>query len=116
MTWGLQGFRDDVMAGCDIQKGDRLYRQVLVVRGPGLTQDQIDLKKANELLGRIVESLDVMPGFSTDEKCVFMLELSPEDVDELATFGADQEDADPLDNGEQEHDGREPRQHEEPFT
>ena len=30
----------DVMAGCDIQRGDKLYRQVEVVIGPGKTEDQ----------------------------------------------------------------------------
>ena len=37
--------RGDVMAGCDIQRGDRLYRQVEVVIGPGKTKDQIKVEK-----------------------------------------------------------------------
>ena len=41
----LQTFRADVMAGCDIGKGDRLYRQVEVVIGPGLTRDQLEVRR-----------------------------------------------------------------------
>lgn len=37
----LESFRGDVMAGCDIQRGDRLYRQVEVVIGPGQTRDRM---------------------------------------------------------------------------
>lgn len=33
----LEKFRGDVMAGCDIERGGKLYRQVEVVIGPGIT-------------------------------------------------------------------------------
>ncbi len=44
----LEGFRGDVMAGCDIQKGKRLYRQVRVVIGPGKTQAELDIEALRE--------------------------------------------------------------------
>jgi len=37
----LEGFMGDVLAGCDIQRGGRLFRQVEVVIGPGKTRDEI---------------------------------------------------------------------------
>ena len=40
-----QSFRSDVLAGCDIQRGEVLYRQVRVVLGPGLTEDQLALAR-----------------------------------------------------------------------
>lgn len=44
----LNRFHDEVMAGCDIQKGDRLYRQVPVVIGPGKIQAELDAEAAQE--------------------------------------------------------------------
>jgi hypothetical protein len=41
----LAGRLADVHAGCDIQRGDTLYRQVKVVIGPGKTQDQIEIDR-----------------------------------------------------------------------
>lgn len=43
----------DIMAGCDIQKGDRLYRQVSVVLGDGRIQPEVEcaaLRAATELV------------------------------------------------------------------
>jgi len=37
----LEGFMGDVLAGCDIQRGARLFRQVEVVIGPGKTRAEI---------------------------------------------------------------------------
>jgi len=37
----------DIIAGCDIQKGDRLYRQIPVVRGNGEIEANIKLKDLN---------------------------------------------------------------------
>lgn len=33
----LARYRGDVLAGCDIERGGKLYRQVEVVIGPGIT-------------------------------------------------------------------------------
>lgn len=41
----LESFRGDVLAGCDISRGDRLYRQVEVVIGPGKTRDQLECER-----------------------------------------------------------------------
>jgi len=37
----LEGFMGDVLAGCDVQRGARLFRQVEVVIGPGKTRAEI---------------------------------------------------------------------------
>ncbi len=37
----IEGFMGDVLAGCDIQRGARLFRQVEVVIGPGKTRAEI---------------------------------------------------------------------------
>lgn len=41
----LERFRAEVISGCDIDKGEQgVFRQVRVVKGPGKTQDQIDVE------------------------------------------------------------------------
>jgi hypothetical protein len=37
----LLQFYGDVMAGCDVQRGEKLYRQVEVLQGPGATVEQL---------------------------------------------------------------------------
>jgi hypothetical protein len=49
----MQSFVGDVQAGCDIVRGDKLYRQVEVIKGPGLTRDQVELVFANEELNNL---------------------------------------------------------------
>lgn len=46
----LETFKAEILAGCDIQRGSVLYRQVPVVIGPGITQAEIELKKAKKKL------------------------------------------------------------------
>lgn len=53
-----QAFVAEVMAGCDIQRGGTLYRQVPVVVGPGKTQDQIDLESHRDIVQRLVDALN----------------------------------------------------------
>jgi len=46
----------EVIAGCDIDKGEQgLYRQVMVVKGPGKTQAEIDLEIAKSDLAALPE-------------------------------------------------------------
>lgn len=40
----------DVLAGCDIERGGKLYRQVEVVKGPGKTQTEIELDETKAAL------------------------------------------------------------------
>ena len=45
-VYDLERFGADVSAGCDIQRGDVLYRQVRVVHGPGITVHEVQLAEA----------------------------------------------------------------------
>lgn len=53
----LEVFRDEVMAGCDIQKGASLYRQVLVVIGPGKTQAELNAETAEAHAAELARAL-----------------------------------------------------------
>lgn len=46
----LQRFRSEVLAGCDIQRGDVLYRQLRVVIGPGLTEPEVERDAAKGII------------------------------------------------------------------
>jgi len=52
-----QAFVAEVSAGCDIQRGGTLYRQVPVVIGPGKTQDQLDLEKSADRITQLKEAI-----------------------------------------------------------
>ena len=43
-------YRMDIAAGCDISRGDKLYRQVEVVIGPGKTKDQLKVEELKQRL------------------------------------------------------------------
>ncbi len=64
-------------------------------------------KDVTELLVEIVANSDIV-GHEPDGTTVYLMHLSPASADTLATLFADQEDGDPLDAGEDEHDGCEP--------
>lgn len=51
----------DILAGCDIQRGETLYRQVPVVLGPGITADQIEVSR----LQKVVQSVNEICSTST---------------------------------------------------
>ena len=53
----LEVFHDEVMAGCDIQKGKTIYRQVRVVIGLGKTQAEIDLEETKSRYRELVQAL-----------------------------------------------------------
>ena len=50
----LENFSGDIQAGCDIRHGERLYRQVEVVIGPGKTRDKIALEAAEAACGGLL--------------------------------------------------------------
>lgn len=60
-----------------------------------------------ELITEIVSNADIV-GHEPDGMTVYLLHLSPKSADTLASLFIDLEDGDPLDEGEEEHDGREP--------
>ncbi len=60
-----------------------------------------------DLITEIVANADIV-GQGTRGETVYLLRLSPTNADTLAALFADLEDGDPLDAGEDEHDGREP--------
>lgn len=71
---GLESFHCDIVAGCDIDKGSQgLFRQKRVVIGPGKTQDEIDLERAeakcDELISALHLILDNQPAGSSTGEC-----------------------------------------------
>ena len=60
-----------------------------------------------DLIAEIVANADVV-GHDTTGRTIYLLSLSPQGADTLAALFTDLEDGDPLDDGEEEHDGREP--------
>ncbi len=51
-------FHAEVMAGCDIQKGDKLYRQFPVVIGPGKIQAELNVETLQERVIGLVSAFE----------------------------------------------------------
>lgn len=69
-----ESFHCDIILGCDIDKGRQgLFRQKRVVIGPGKTQDEIDLERAeakcDELTSALHLILDNQPAGSSTGEC-----------------------------------------------
>jgi hypothetical protein len=66
----------DYAAGCDIQRGDTLYRQVEVVIGPGKTTHELRANRAESELARLKSSA---PGLTEEERAYIELLRLPKD-------------------------------------
>lgn len=65
----LESQRGDVMAGCDIERNGRLYRQVLVSQdGSGKTERDDVLEEAAHLVEREIERIRKLPEYDVPDE------------------------------------------------